>query len=505
VGSQHHAAALDTRWFKDAFAQAVTRIGHTLLVLQPWHDPLPLKRSWCLWEIHSTLNGGKELQIVLSPAQRKAFQDSLVPEHSPALTRGGMTNRLMGSQVKGFDTIQAALSKIDVRTASAYNEADKHMIETAVRDSAGGFEAVNGRIHYRMREWLAQAARELVAHMRGKLGDKHPETLKSMEKLAMLLNVQGKLREAEPLYRDVLRCRRETLGNSHPLTLGTMNNLGVLLKGEGVLGEAESLHREALDCQRTTLGNNHPDTLTSMSNLASLLETKGEHSEAEQLVQNTLSCQRAMLGDTHPETLASMNSLAILLNTQGKLSEAEPLLCNVLRIRRETLGNSHPLTLLSIVNLAALLRDQEKLSEAAPLFRDALHCQRELLGNTHPDTLTSMNNLAVLLNELGEQSEAETLCREARRVRCETLGNLHPETLMSVNNLAWILHTIPGSTAEAVLLAREAVRGFEAPCNVMHAVADKLNALDTLAAALEADGQAKEAAAVRARIASSAA
>ena len=78
VSNQHKGSALDTSWFKDAFAQAITRIGHTLLVLQPWHAPLPLTRSWCLWEIFSTLDGGKELKIVLSPAQRADFQETLV-------------------------------------------------------------------------------------------------------------------------------------------------------------------------------------------------------------------------------------------------------------------------------------------------------------------------------------------------------------------------------------------------------------------------------------------
>jgi hypothetical protein len=89
VGSQHKAASLDSGWFKDAFAQAVTRLGHTLLVLQPWHAPLPLTRSWCLWELLSTVDGGAQLEVVLSPAQSKAFQDALVRapfSESPALT-----------------------------------------------------------------------------------------------------------------------------------------------------------------------------------------------------------------------------------------------------------------------------------------------------------------------------------------------------------------------------------------------------------------------------------
>ena len=82
MGNQHKIAALDTSWFKDTFAEAVRCIGHTLLVLQPWHAPVPLTRSWCLWEIHSTVEGGAELHIVLSPAQREAFQDAMVRELS---------------------------------------------------------------------------------------------------------------------------------------------------------------------------------------------------------------------------------------------------------------------------------------------------------------------------------------------------------------------------------------------------------------------------------------
>jgi hypothetical protein len=33
-------------------------IGRTALVLFPFHDPIPLKRSWCLWEIICTLAVG---------------------------------------------------------------------------------------------------------------------------------------------------------------------------------------------------------------------------------------------------------------------------------------------------------------------------------------------------------------------------------------------------------------------------------------------------------------
>ena len=78
VGSQHRAAELPQAWWTQAFRQAVVDIGHTVLVLQPWDAPVPLTRSWCLWEIYCTLDGGAELHIALSPAQHEAFQDALV-------------------------------------------------------------------------------------------------------------------------------------------------------------------------------------------------------------------------------------------------------------------------------------------------------------------------------------------------------------------------------------------------------------------------------------------
>ena len=48
VGSQHKAPQLPQEWWKDAFRRAVADIGCTVLVLQPWHAPVPLTRSWCL-------------------------------------------------------------------------------------------------------------------------------------------------------------------------------------------------------------------------------------------------------------------------------------------------------------------------------------------------------------------------------------------------------------------------------------------------------------------------
>ena len=43
---------------------------------------------------------------------------------------------------------------------------------------------------------------------------------------------QGKVREAEELYREALEGRRLTLGPAHPMTIRSMNNLANLLDSE---------------------------------------------------------------------------------------------------------------------------------------------------------------------------------------------------------------------------------------------------------------------------------
>ena len=79
-------------------------------------------------------------------------------------------------------------------------------------------------------ENLRHASLELQAH-----------TLTSASNLAMLLQQQGKLAEAEPLCRETLQVQRETLGDRHQDTLTSANNLAMLLRDQGKLVEAEPL------------------------------------------------------------------------------------------------------------------------------------------------------------------------------------------------------------------------------------------------------------------------
>jgi Flp pilus assembly protein TadD len=117
-------------------------------------------------------------------------------------------------------------------------------------------------------------------------------------------------------YRQTLELRRKVLGLEHPDTLASMNNLALALNRQGEYVEAEEMHRQTLELRRKVLGLEHPDTLASMNNLA-------------------LALRRKVLGLEHPDTLASMNNLALALSRQGKYVEAEEIRRQTQKLRKK--------------------------------------------------------------------------------------------------------------------------------------------------------------------------
>ena len=80
---------------------------------------------------------------------------------------------------------------------------------------------------------------------------------------------------------------REILSARHPDTLTTINSMALLLEARGELDEVETPYREALEELSEVLGAGHPDKLAAITNLASLQQAQGELVEAEQLYRGS--------------------------------------------------------------------------------------------------------------------------------------------------------------------------------------------------------------------------
>ncbi|KAJ6143763.1 hypothetical protein N7471_003216 [Penicillium samsonianum] len=358
-------------------------------------------------------------------------------------------------------------------------------------DTIGSLE--NLALTYHAQGWYSEAellqvkALELWQEV---LGDKHPYTIRALANLAVSYHAQGRYSEAEPLQVKALELRQEVLGDKHPDTMYSLASLAATYHAQGRYREAEPLQVKALELRQEVLGDKHPDTIWNLANLAVSYHAQGRYSEAEPLQVTALELRQEVLGDKHPDTIWNLANLAVTYHAQGRYSEAEPLQVKALELRQEVLGDKHPHTIWNLANLAVSYHAQGRYSEAEPLQVKALELQQEVLGDKHPHTIRSLAHLAVTYHEQGRYSEAEPLQVKALELRQEVLGDKHPETMYSLANLAVTYHK-QGRYSEAEPLQVKALELRQEVLGDKHP--ETMYSLASLAATYHAQGRYREA------------
>ena len=112
--NQHKSETHDFDWWQTTFQDAVREVGCTVLVLSPWERPIPLTRSWCIWEIYSTIATKGIFDVAMPPRARMEFREALVKE---------------------FDSITKAMCRIDAETAEAFS-AEEEAVSSAATAAA---------------------------------------------------------------------------------------------------------------------------------------------------------------------------------------------------------------------------------------------------------------------------------------------------------------------------------------------------------------------------------
>ena len=274
------------------------------------------------------------------------------------------------------------------------------------------------------------------------LGLEHPETLVSMNIMAIAYFRVDRLEDAEKLHVQILEARKRVLGAEHPNTLSSMNNLATTYRDQYRWEEAEKLQMQVLKARKRVLGAEHPNTLMSMDNLAGIYQQQQQQhrrEEAENLQVQVLRTRKRVLRAEHPDTLASMNNLANTYLEQYRWKEAEELHVQVLETRKRVLGLKHPHTLSSMNNLAFTYQKQSRFEEAEKLYVQILETRKRMLGTEHSTILMSMNNLAVLYSKQNRHGEAIALMESVVELRTKKLGANHPDTINSGKRLQmWV-------------------------------------------------------------------
>lgn len=217
------------------------------------------------------------------------------------------------------------LGRLD-RAEAALAEAEARIRRLRGTDSPDLYLVIqNQAILFRQRGDFARALalqRQVLDWQEARFGRTHPETLRTLNELASMLQDDRQHAAAEALFREVLAERERRLGVGDVLTRNSLNNLGLVLSLQGKLDEAEVHYRRALDVERGLFGADAFDVLVLAHNLAGLLRKRDDLAGAEALARDTVERAERTLSAARYEPALFRVGLAQTLQRQGRKAEA---------------------------------------------------------------------------------------------------------------------------------------------------------------------------------------
>lgn len=424
-----------------ALKQPIELSLKTLLVMSPFEDPVPLKRAWCIYEICNTKRLGASLNITMPAHEHKRFIE--------ALTRGE------------FD-FNDWITNIDIEKAGAFDPHDKEMIMDLVSKSPGAAPGLNRTVVLALCEWLS--AQGYIALQQIPEEDRGASEL--LKNLANVIWRQGKPDEAEPLYEQMVRCRRKTYGDKDVRTMAGLHVWGRFQRAKGQNMEALKVLLEVTKGREELLGNGHEDTLASNMELAEVYRSMNELDKAEILIREVIKGWREVLKSLegeeqkksskqihfiHVDFLESLKVHAAIMLQHGKNKRSDQEITGVLTElfdgRVALFGPRNPATLDVVV-----LQSQHRLASGARVtdeqvqgLESALALLRGTLGDTHPRTLNCMCILSQVykVQMTGNSTMEEKIANGGRDTSMEliteavngyinTLGSDHPDTKLAI-------------------------------------------------------------------------
>ena len=210
-------------------------------------------------------------------------------------------------------------------------------------------------------------------------------------KQAINKHQDGKLDEAEKLYREIL--------NNEPKNIDANHNLGVLLATRNQIEDALPLFKLATDINsnKEQFWANYINALIKINKLeeAKIISTK--------------------VIKLKPDFIVVHSTLGLILGKLGKLDEAEICYRRLIELKPELVD--------TYISLGAVLQKLNKLQDAETCCRKVLELK--------PESANACINLSAVLQNLNKLEEAETYCRKAIKLK--------PDYSEAYSNLGTIL------------------------------------------------------------------
>ena len=287
-------------------------------------------------------------------------------------------------------------------------------------------------LEYRLSNYEAAAgfARESLDLSIKHYGNDHAETASVMNTLAMSLEETGEKEEAYDMYYRIIDIRREQPEQGSNLAVN-LNNLAILLQEDGKLDEADALFNEAVELIDEVLGEEHPFMAYVLNGYSGLHQDRKEYDLAEANLRRALEIGQAIFPENHPFIGVVFYNMGELYTVMEKYSEAADFYEQSLQLRKESLPEFHPDIATSLLSYGTTLIRLNRPDDAESLLREAYQIRESIYGEEDWRTALVKSRLGrSMLNQQKFEAAAEFLL-PAHSILQESLGSDNTHVIAS--------------------------------------------------------------------------
>jgi tetratricopeptide (TPR) repeat protein len=223
-------------------------------------------------------------------------------------------------------------------------------------------------------------SRAALKRFRAAYDGPHPKIAQAQNNLAMLIHDQGRLEEAERLYRKTLATQKKLLSAPHPDLADTMNNLATVLRNLDKHAESKKRFRKVLRMDRALYGKEHPYVAGDYSNVASALMQRGQHAEAIGLLRQAEAITKKLLPATRLQLAGVYQKLGRCFVALEDYAHAEPALRKAFVIQRKREKGTQGDDRIDVLEDMVDLYDAWGRPAKAAAYRDTLAAFRDTLA-----------------------------------------------------------------------------------------------------------------------------
>jgi tetratricopeptide (TPR) repeat protein len=406
--AQHRTAgpSKPSSWWMNTFRTAIRTMGKLVMAADRWNDPTPLKRAWCVLELHAVA-----CEII---ADKGCFELAFTPAEHAAFI---LMLKSQDAVEKQCDSYYNMLGRIRSEAAECSRIEDRQAIHKDIEDTIG-FSKLDRVIFSVLERWMEKQIQH--EHESSVRGGEMDDAERMRQARANLLAEQGDFSQAISLGEEKL----VRLNRSFPPTTAlnmkaigrAMLNLSINYDRSGKdLQRCLELRLQVLKMWKSFLPPVHRDLADVMSCVGSSLIAIHDYEGARSMHEGALAIWRQCLqpGDPHfAELPNSLHNLGVVYQNIRLPHLALQCREECLKLRRSFLSASHPDVLLSEADLAISWYDNSKEQDGLRLLEKVLLEAKRVLPPSHGHLGTFMNQLGTIYGKLGRFEESLRMFEE---------------------------------------------------------------------------------------------